>query len=216
MRQEIFEKIFDSGIILPSDNVPKYSGEDTSFGGFIRFVRGHGYEGDIDITPDATYNDLVEWVKHKVDYVTLCLVKTGGLQQCYAPFLSTSVGGIGGPNRIERYLYEGGLVAEMCIPEDEVLLPIGGAPNEGEKEVYVTRIKMDWILRAFVDIDQIKNEVFQNPNHPMNKYYNGTLSEAINAWRFQERKADYLPLGYEKTFFESGRFKNEDGKIYLI
>lgn len=25
MRQEIFEKIFDSGIILPSDNVPKYS-----------------------------------------------------------------------------------------------------------------------------------------------------------------------------------------------
>lgn len=220
MRMNVLNRIFENGIILPSHNAPEMSISDVSCQWFQSFIHRVGYSRETDLLNGTSYDDLVNWVRQNIDYITLSSVKTGSMGQAYTPFLSASVWWMGWPHGINQFLYNGGVIAEMLVPEEEVLLPVWWSQNEWEKEVYLTKIKIDWILRTFVDPSQLEKEILQNPSHPMNRYYDKERSDriahTINQWRFREKKVDYLPKGWMESFLDSKKLRVRDGKYYLV
>lgn len=150
----------------------------------------------LDSIDDADNNKQKQEILNQFSISILIVVfHTGSVHQKFSSTISLSVGGI-----ISDHLRPSRVYVELVIPDEEV--EVHPEHVRGEKEVFVQRIKSEWISRVYVDSEQMRNELITDPNSNIGKFViekNVEVGQEVNRWRWDEPTENYLP----KKLFQS-------------
>lgn len=148
---------------------------------------------------NPSFKNVVGFAHKYIDKKFMLHVHSGGNLQKFSAFLSAHVGGIGMMSDVlnENYFKQRAVV-EMVIP-DEFVTP-NAESNEGEKEVLLPGININWISRVHSSPKQFEQEVIGNPNTSLGNYSFKHQNEfdrpieAIDRWKWDVKTNDCLPV----------------------
>ena len=138
---------------------------------------------------EPTYRQLLPIFERHFDRRFMRSVHTGSVDQKFSSAISLSVGGI-----ISDHLRPARVYVELIIPDEEV--EVHPEHVRGEKEVFVRRIKSEWISRVYVDPEQMRDELIADQNSNIGRFVTEKdlqNNREVERWRWDEPTENYLP-----------------------
>lgn len=143
---------------------------------------------------EFSYVSVMDFVNNYLDEKYLKQKHTGSVMQKLSPFLSMSVGGVISTLSSEQYPYR----KIYCEIVKDDITPHASGVN-GEKEVFVKKLKMSDIAGVYVDDNKIFELIRNDNTFSQGNFYEEHKNEmqysddAIQKWRWEVNTNDCLP-----------------------